>query len=119
MQYNKDKTVEFLKKHKRTILFTLGSIGSVWAGASIIKVACAEPQKYSDKWFESASNELLTLERENVRKQFCSAGDNYTLAIRLEKLLHRFDNAEQGRLTCKIGGFPVHREHGWYLSNDD
>ena len=78
-------------------------------------------QKYSDKWFDTVSDEVLNSEREIVRKQFCSAGDNFLLAVRLEKLLRRFDSV----LSKRAWGDEIphgpgyHREHGYNLFKDD
>ena len=115
-----NKVAVFAKKHKKGIGFTFGTIGVILAGIGISKLAVTEPPKYSTKWFEKASDKLLDTEREIVRKQYCSSGDNFSLAIQLENLLHRFDSVMSKRAwDGKEIGFPVHREHGWYLQNDD
>lgn len=76
---------------------------------------------YSDHWFKTASDAELNCEREKVRQAFCSAGDNTSRAIELENLLHRFDMALSerawGNETPRANS--RHREHGWYLPNDD
>ena len=73
---------------------TLGiGIGVVIAGLGAYKYFTGkEPQKYSNKWFDTVSDEVLKTEREVVRKQFCSAGDDFSLAVRLENLLRVFDS---------------------------
>lgn len=80
-----------------------------------------EPQKYSSKWFDSVSNAVLKEERELVRRQYCSAGSNFDLAVELERLLHRFDEVLSKRAWNGITNykFPVHSEHGWHLPSDD
>ena len=111
----------FVKEHKKDIIITFGTaVGIVLTGLGISEAINAEPQKYSSKWFTNASDELLDTEREVVRKQFCSAGEDLPLAVRSENLLHTFDKVMSERAwDGKEPGFPVHREHGWYLPNDD
>lgn len=80
-----------------------------------------EPPKYSRKWFETVSDEVLNSEREIVRKQFCSAGDDFSLAVCLENLLRRFDS-ELGKRAWgdEIPHGPgYHREHGYNLFKGD
>lgn len=116
-----NKFKSFVKKHKKSMIITFGAIiGVTLTGLGMSKAIGAEPKKYSSKWFANASDELLDKEREVVRKQFCSAGDDFSLAVHLETLLHTFDKVMRARAwDGKEPGFPVHREHGWYLPNDD
>lgn len=76
---------------------------------------------YSSKWFESVADETLSTEREKVRLAYCSSGDNFSEASRLQNLLLRFDKEMSKRTwgdeTPHAPG--IHREHGWYLPNDD
>lgn len=74
--------------------------------------------KYSKRWFENVSDEEFYSEREQIRQAFCR-GDE-----RAEKLLDLFNNEEIRRMNEKYekenpNAKPRHREHGWYLSNDD
>ena len=47
-------------------------------------------------------------------------GSDYSEAVRLENLLRRFDKELSRRAWAgEEPGYPVHREHGWYLPNDD
>lgn len=91
------------------------------AGIGIYKLATGgEPEKYSSKWFENASDELLKAEREVVRKNYCASGDDFSAAVRWEKLLHYFDKVISKRAWAgKEYGFPVRSEHGWHLPSDD
>lgn len=64
--------------NKKVISIVKGVVGTgVAIGAyKLFKWASGkEPEKYSDAWFENASDKLLDMEREKVRKQFCAAGD--------------------------------------------
>ena len=76
---------------------------------------------YSERWFKTASDVELDTEREKVRLAFCSAGDDLDRAKELQNLLHRFDMEQSERAWG--GETPRassrHREHGWYLPNDD
>jgi hypothetical protein len=79
---------------------------------------------YADKWFNSATDSELDIEREKVRVVFSTAGRNNlsdSEVNKLERLLNRFDKemsnrAWDGRTDYK---YPAPREHGWYLPNDD
>ena len=94
------------------------SIGLVAAGLGMYKLLSGiEPQKYSNKWFDTAPDKVLEVEREIVRKKYCSAGDDFSSAVGLENLLHRFDfvlsKREWGDETPH--GPSYHREHGYNL----
>ena len=76
---------------------------------------------YTSKWFESVTDETLSTEREKVRLAYCSSGDNFSEASRLQNLLWRFDKEMSKRAWGdEIPHAPsIYREHGWYLPNDD
>ena len=81
----------------------------------------AKPQEYSDKWFDTVSDEVLDAEREVVRQKYCAVGGDFSLGVALQNLLRRFDS-EMNKRACggeKSHAPSVHREHGWYLPNDD
>lgn len=97
------------------------AIGIAIAGYGVFKIATGESQKYSSKWFDTVSDAILNEEREAVSKKYCSSGNDFDLAVSLERLLHRFDavlskRAWNGSTDYK---FPVHSEHGWHLPSDD
>ena len=77
--------------------------------------------KYSGKWFERVSEEELNTEREKVRLEYCSSGDNFSEACRLQKLLWRFDKEISKRAwgDRKTQAPSLQRENGWYLPNED
>ena len=76
---------------------------------------------YSSKWFKTVPDEILSTEREKVRLAYCSSGDNFSEAGRLQNLLWRFDKEMSKRAWGdEIPHAPsIHREHGWYLLKDD
>ena len=76
---------------------------------------------YSSKWFETVTDETLNTEQEKVRLAYCSSGNNFSEASRLQNLLWRFDKEMNKRAWGdEIPHAPsIHREHGWYLSNDN
>ena len=80
-----------------------------------------EPEKYSLKWLQGLSDEDLEKERENVRLEFCSSGSDFEKGARLQHLLGMFDYVLRERKTTdhKENNSPRHREHGWYLPEDD
>ena len=75
---------------------------------------------YSAKWFETVTDDALSEEREKVRLVYCSSGDNFSEASRLQNLW-RFDKEMSKRAWGdEVPHAPsIHREHGWYLPNDD
>ena len=105
----------------KLLRWTVGLLATGLGLFELFSHSNAEPQKYSQKWFESIPTDVLNNEREEVRKQFCSAGRDYSLGTRLQNLLRIFD-AELNRRACgneKPHAPSIHREHGWYLPNDD
>ena len=102
--------------------WTLGAIATGFGLFELVRAyGGVEPQKYSDKWFDTVSDAVLDTEREVVRQKFCTAGHDYSLAVELQNLLRRFDSVMNKRAWGdKKPHVPsVHREHGWYLPNDD
>ena len=86
-----------------------------------LKTEIAKQNKYSSKWFETVTDEILDTEREKIRLDYCASGANFDEACRLERLLRRFDKEISkrswgGEITRPPA---IHREHGWYLPNDD
>lgn len=80
-----------------------------------------ESPKYSDNWMNSLSDSDLEIEREKVRLAWCSAPKDLATAIRLESILNQFDKimSNRARNGNTENGYPIHTEHGWYLSGDD
>lgn len=80
-----------------------------------------KPPIYSKEWFDSFSVPELEDLREDIRKKYLSSGKDMRTAIRLENLLYLFDNvlSERAWANSSEYGYPVHSEHGWYLSSDD
>ena len=76
---------------------------------------------YSGKWFENATDAELDTVREKVRLDYCSSGDDFKAACSLQNLLGRFDKEMSKRAWGNETPHApsIHREHGWYLSNDD
>lgn len=99
-------------------------VGAVIAGVGVLLkelLSDSADIEYSPKWFDSLSDKELDEEREKVRQTFSSAGDDFALAVKSERLLHRFDDeiykrTHDGSVEYE---YPTPREHGWYLSNDD
>ena len=107
-----------------TIIVTILGLKNIDAIKALWKQLSEEIEKanmYSSKWFESVTDEVLSEEREKVRLAFCSSGDNFSEACRLQNLLWRFDDEMRKRAWGdEIPHAPsIHREHGWYLPNDD
>ncbi len=80
--------------------------------------------KFSNAWFKNATDDELASEREKIRKKYVSGTIDLDEAGRLYDILHRFDVEMINRANSKYeeehpDAKPRHREHGWYLSNDD
>ena len=76
---------------------------------------------FGKKWFSSASDEELETEREKVRQEYCSSGDDFDRACELQETSYKFDEEMSKRAWDdeEPHAPSIHREHGWYLSNDD
>lgn len=131
---NNNDLIIWIKTHKTQLIITGISI------LSLITIIAGEKNKeaikklfeglregienvnlYSSDWFTKATDVELDSEREKVQLAYCSAGDNFNEACKLQNLLWRFDK----EMSRRVWGDKVthtesiHREHGWYLSNDD
>lgn len=104
---------------KKIIELGVGIVATSYGAYKLL--SSRETQKYSNKWFDKVSDEVLNAEREVIRKQYCSAGDDFSLAVSLQNLLNRFDNVLSRRVWGdKIpGGSGYHREHGYNLFKSD
>lgn len=119
---NGNSIVSFTKRHKREIIIVAGTVGTILTGIGLSKIAGSlEPRKYSGKWFDSVSDDVLKAEREIVRKQYCSSGNNFSMAVQLQNLLNRFDSVLSQRAwaekTPQPPSYP--REHGHNLYKPD
>lgn len=114
--------VTFAKKHKKEFIIIAGAVGTILTSIGLSKLAgSVEPRKYSSEWFDSVSDDVLNAEREIVRKQYCSSGDNFSMAIQLQNLLNIFDSVLSKRAWAgKIPQVPSYsREHGHSLYKPD
>lgn len=134
MEDKKKGFLEWIKLHKKQLIIIGISIPSLIVLVlsiknkdTIIKLwdslneEIEKANLYSSKWFEKVSDAELELEREKVRLAYCSSGDDFSKASSLQKLLWRFDKEMSKRAWGdEIPHAPsIHREHGWYLPNDD
>lgn len=103
--------------------FFAASGTALMIGAGIFLLMKREPEKYSDKWFQTLSREELDVEREKIQKQWGSTGGDYSLGVRLQNLLYRFNDEmrlrDYGDLKREEHKYPPHREHGWNLYKPD
>lgn len=79
---------------------------------------------FGNKWFKNASDDELETEREKVRERYVDGTNNIDEADKLYNTLHKFDDEMIERANSKYekehpDAKTRHREHGWYLSNDD
>ena len=103
-------------------LLALG--GVLLAGTAVALLASRNGEdefSYSGKWLNGASDDELNTEREKVRQAYCSSGDDFDRACNLQNTLYRFDKELSKRAWGdeKPKAPSIHREHGWYLPNDD
>lgn len=130
----KNRIVNWIKAHRKQLVYigiSIPLIVAIFLGLknkdaikelfSKLKVAVKSASIYSDNWFKNATYEQLDTAREEVRIQFCSSSDDFEMGCSLQNLLYRFDK----ELRKRSGGNDtpyapmIHREHGWYLPNDD
>ena len=119
---NENGIVNFTKRHKKELIIIAGTVGTILTGIGLSKIAGSlEPRKYSGKWFDSVSDDVLKAEREIVRKQYCSSGNNFSMAVQLQNLLNIFDSVLSKRAWAgKIPQSPSYpREHGHNLYKPD
>lgn len=79
---------------------------------------------FNNRWFKNATDDELNSEREKVRERYVDGTIDIDEADKLYDVLHKFDDEMIERANLKYekehpNAKPRHREHGWYLSNDD
>jgi hypothetical protein len=131
---DKNGIVTWIKAHKKQLVFIGISIPTLIAIVLGLKNKDAikelfdnlkgEIEKanlYSSKWFKNATDAELDTAREKVRLDYCSLGDDFKAACSLQNLLGRFDKEMSKRAWGNETPHApsIHREHGWYLPNDD
>lgn len=131
---DKNVVIAWVKTHKKKLIIIGVSIPTILAivlGAknkeTFIKMLedlqekIKESSLYCNKWFQKATDDELNIEREKIRLAYCSSGDNWDVACQLENLLRKFDQEMSKRAwgDIKPHASSIHREHGWYLPNDD
>ena len=122
----------------KRVLTIIGIIGAV-AGAVILKSRINDEgedndgnlyneeghkMKFSNKWFENATDDELDSEREKVRERYVDGTIDIDEADILYDTLHSFNVEMINRANIKYekehpDTQPRYREHGWYLQNDD
>ena len=78
--------------------------------------------KYTNYWFKHASLDELNSEREIVQWQgYNNPQLDDDFREKCHELLYKFDEWIRKKQYCDNDDWkpPAHREHGWYLSNDD
>lgn len=125
----------WVKVHKTQLIFIGVSIPAIIAVALSLKNKEAikalwnqlneeikKANMYSSKWFETVTDDVLSMEREKVRLDYCASGDNFSEASRLQNLLWRFDKEMSKRAWgAEIPHAPsIHREHAgiYQMMND-
>ena len=92
--------VAWIKAHKKQLILVGISIPTITAVVLGLKNKDAlkilwenlneeikKANMYSSKWFETVTDDVLSTEREKVGLEYCSSGDNFSEASRLQNLL--------------------------------
>lgn len=131
---DKNRILTWIKAHKKqltligisiptliVILLGLKNKDAIKELFDNLKEQIEKANLYSNKWFENATDAELDTAREKVRLDYCSSGDDFRAACSLQNLLTRFDREMSKRAWGNETPHApsIHREHGWYLSNDD
>ncbi len=102
---------------KKRYLF-LGAIGLGFLGLGI-NIKGKHPIKYSYEWIKKLTDEQWAAEREHIRKDiFCNPELSMKVKEDAHRLLQLFDKVWSEKHSTGETGFPVHREHGWYINKD-
>lgn len=130
----KNEIVAWIKAHKKQLILIGISIPALIALVlglkekdaikelfNSLKAAIEEANLYSSKWFKRATDAELDIAREKVRLEYCSSGNDFKAACSLQNLLRRFDDEMSKRAWGNETPHApsIHREHGWYLPNDE
>ncbi len=77
--------------------------------------------EFSRNWLSSASDEELKVEGERIRQEYCASGDDFDKGCELQEILFEIGDELNKRAWGdeEPHGPSFHREHGWYLSDDD
>lgn len=98
----------------------LGVGFTILASVAAIVIAAGDRDEFSD-FLKDATDEELKAEREKVRLDYCNPDFDEQYRIECHKKLGRFD-AEMSKRAWgdeEPHAPSYHREHGWYLPNDD
>ena len=129
----KKSFITWIKEHKTQLMIagvgTAAFIAMVWGiknkeSISELLESWREDLKsgkpLSDKWFNNASLEELEEARTIVQNDYRNPELDMDYRTDCHNLLFRFDQAiGKKKWAGKEPGYPVHSEHGWYLSSDD
>lgn len=105
---------------KKVIEIAIGV--SAILGIGFLKlIAKSDGEKYTDRWFEIATDDELSKERENIRLKYLSSEIDSSQSTYHEHLLRKFDKVMNERAWGDKAPHPptYRREHGYYLPNDD
>lgn len=120
MEKGKTSFANWISKHKKElVIVSLITITAAPIVVFAVVSAKSGPNKYSTEWIRSLSPEEWSIQRETVRKQYCTAG-NTPEGGRLQQLLWLFDSVKREKEPPLKGPFyPYNREHGWNLYKPD
>ena len=119
MDERKEKS--FFKRNWKKIAVITLVVGGITASVFGVKklIDSLPVDMYTQEWLQSLSKEALDAEREKERLAFCASGSNYSEATRHQHNLYALDRELYRRRPKAPDGPTIHREHGWYLPNDD
>lgn len=103
----------------KKIITAVSTVAVAGLGILLKKIISGEiAPKYSMPWIKNLSDEEFYDEREIVRQAYCNGNE------RAWTILDLFNDEEIRRMNARYeeehpNAEPRHREHGWYLPNDD
>lgn len=108
-----------MKRNVKKIL-GIGTGAAVLVAAASILAILNSKDEFAD-FLENASDDELEAAREKVRLDFCNPDLDDEYRADCQSRLYAFDNEMSKRAWGdEIPHAPsYHREHGWYLPNDD
>lgn len=130
---NRKSILTWIKEHKNQLILAGVSVTALMATVlgvknkealadlgNLIKENIEKGTPFSGKWLKKASLDELKDARELVQKDYLNPELDMDYRSKCWDLLSRFDNAiGKKEWAGKEYGYPVHSEHGWYLSSDD
>lgn len=133
IEKEQNKLVDWIKEHKAQLISAGVGVTTIIAIAIGLKNKTAITELWSslkaqigtnaislDKRLKNASLEDLRKWRESIHQMYMNPNEDIDVRSGYLDIISVIDKyIADKEWDGKEIGFPVHREHGWYLSNDD